>query len=641
MTSQVQKRRGTTAEHSTFTGAEGEITVDTSKDTAVVHDGVSAGGKPLAREDLNNVAGATIASKLSGVAQSNVDINSGAIDGTTVGLTTPATGAFTSLSASGNISVTGTVDGRDVAADGAKLDGIEAGADVTDTANVTAAGALMDSELADIAAVKALNQGVGTSNTPTFSGVIINNGIADGAEVEWQSAGFNSWFADNNAGNWRLINNAAERVTVDTSYNLNVLSGNITVAGTVDGRDLATDGAKLDAINQTLSTTSSPTFANITASSNITVGGTVDGRDVAADGAKLDGIEAGADVTDTANVTAAGALMDSELTNITAVKAINQGLASTDSPTFHNLTIDNGIADGGSVILASSGYNAWETDNAFGSMRWINNAGTRMTLDGSYNLTLDSGSMLANSHYFKDDTDSGLKHNADGDYSLMLNGQEQVEISTEGVIVRNGKRLAAYNSLQGNWGTRTLLLWDESASPAQPAIGFHAAANTTAGIFKFYGPTSEFEIRNAEDTGFIAIRASAFTVSSDYRLKENIVPLEGAIDRLKQLPVHRFNFIDKPEVIVDGYLAHELAEVIPEAVTGDKDATHTYTKEIEPAVLDDDGNEITPAVTEEVTEPLYQGVDQSKVTPLLVAALQEAIAKIEALEARVAILEAK
>lgn len=57
----------------------------------------------------------------------------------------------------GSVTVTGTVDGRDVAADGSKLDGIEAGADVTDTANVTAAGALMDSEVANLAQVKAFD----------------------------------------------------------------------------------------------------------------------------------------------------------------------------------------------------------------------------------------------------------------------------------------------------------------------------------------------------------------------------------------------------------------------------------------------------------------------------------------------------
>ena len=67
------------------------------------------------------------------------------------------------------IDVTGTVNGRDVSTDGTKLDTIETSADVTDTANVTASGALMDSELASIASVKALNQGVATTDDPTFT----------------------------------------------------------------------------------------------------------------------------------------------------------------------------------------------------------------------------------------------------------------------------------------------------------------------------------------------------------------------------------------------------------------------------------------------------------------------------------------
>jgi hypothetical protein len=95
-----------------------------------------------------------------------------------IGDVTPNTGAFTT------ITVTGTVDGRDVAADGSKLDGIEAGADVTDAANVTAAGALMDSELTDIAAVKALDQGVSTTDDPTFT----NAQLADIAETKGVTA---------------------------------------------------------------------------------------------------------------------------------------------------------------------------------------------------------------------------------------------------------------------------------------------------------------------------------------------------------------------------------------------------------------------------------------------------------------------
>ena len=77
-----------------------------------------------------------------------------------------AGGAFT-----GAVTTNSTFDGRDVATDGAKLDGIESGANVTDAANVTAAGALMDSELAGIAHVKSLNQGLTTTSSPTFTAV--------------------------------------------------------------------------------------------------------------------------------------------------------------------------------------------------------------------------------------------------------------------------------------------------------------------------------------------------------------------------------------------------------------------------------------------------------------------------------------
>jgi hypothetical protein len=111
--------------------------------------------------------------------------------------------------------------------------------------------------------------------------------------------------------------------------------------------------------------------------------------------------------------------------------------------------------------------------------------------------------------------------------------------------------------------------------------------------------------------------ATTYNTSSDYRLKENVVPLTGAIDRLNDLQVHRFNFIANPDTAVDGFLAHEAQAVVPECVTGTKDA------------VDDDGN------------PVYQGIDQSKLVPLLTAALQEAIAKIEVLESKVAALEAQ
>lgn len=103
--------------------------------------------------------------------------------------------------------------------------------------------------------------------------------------------------------------------------------------------------------------------------------------------------------------------------------------------------------------------------------------------------------------------------------------------------------------------------------------------------------------------------ATAYNTSSDYRLKNDVKPMAGSVDRLMALkPV---NFAWKSSgVRVDGFIAHEAQEVVPEAVTGKKDA------------VDVNGN------------PEYQGIDQSKLVPLLVAALQEALARIEALEAK-------
>ena len=107
---------------------------------------------------------------------------------------------------------------------------------------------------------------------------------------------------------------------------------------------------------------------------------------------------------------------------------------------------------------------------------------------------------------------------------------------------------------------------------------------------------------------------TAYNTSSDYRLKENINAITDAITRLKTLKPSRFNFKTEPSVTVDGFIAHEVTAV-PEAITGTKDE------------VDSNG------------DPLYQGIDQSKLVPLLTAALQEAVTKIETLETKVAALE--
>jgi hypothetical protein len=142
------------------------------------------------------------------------------------------------------------------------------------------------------------------------------------------------------------------------------------------------------------------------------------------------------------------------------------------------------------------------------------------------------------------------------------------------------------------------------------------------------------------NVGSIATSGSAtsFNTSSDYRLKENVVPMTGSIDRVKALKPSRFNFIVDSDTTVDGFLAHEAQEVVPECVTGTKDAMMEEEYEVTAAVeevRDEDDNvttEAAEAVTGTRSVPDMQGIDQSKLVPLLVAALQEAIARIEILE---------
>ena len=132
------------------------------------------------------------------------------------------------------------------------------------------------------------------------------------------------------------------------------------------------------------------------------------------------------------------------------------------------------------------------------------------------------------------------------------------------------------------------------------------------------GDSITFAYSNAPQPPRGTISVSSTGVSynsvSDYRAKENVTPLTGAIDRVSLLKPSRFNFIGDGET-VDGFLAHEVQEVVPQAVNGEKDA------------VDNEGND------------LYQSMDASKMVPLLTAALQEAIAKIEDLESRLQAIE--
>ena len=208
--------------------------------------------------------------------------------------------------------------------------------------------------------------------------------------------------------------------------------------------------------------------------------------------------------------------------------------------------------------------------------------------------------------------------NASGDLAIYTGAAatERLRIDSSGVVLIGGTAVEpAGGAVNG------ISLKPSSSATASNGMVEICNANSPALIL---GSTTGDAVlarfrRAGAHVGNISVSAgvAAFTSVSDYRLKTNLEPLSNGINRIKQLPVYRFNWISyESGNKLDGFLAHEAKSIVPECVIGEKDA------------IEEDGN------------PAYQGIDQSKIVPLLTAALKEAIAKIEVLESKVAALEA-
>ena len=388
-------------------------------------------------------------------------------------------------------------------------------------------------------------------------------------------------------------------------------------------------------------------------------------------------------------------------TSSPATKAEIYGTASAQNVA---LRITNTAADGYSTIQfgdANAGiYRNGSTQSSYGGASSLNiltvgghpiTLGTsntvRLTVDPSGNVGIGTGSPTK-----KISADIGL-NDTDG---LAL---EYIGDNKGGILLKpvSGEiRMGAFNSS----GTYFTTLYSNNSEAARlDASGnfLVGTTSTTPNPGVSLAPSGAVGIGNSAQGsgwGFIEFRRSAtqiggiiqsgttgvsYNTSSDYRLKENVVTDWDATTRLKQLNPVRFNFIADPDTTVDGFLAHEVQDIVPEAISGTKDGMRDeeyqvsaatgdiYTPAIE-AVLDEAGNEVTPAVAEvihstdverpeELAEgqqwrettpavmgtrsvPDYQGIDQSKLTPLLTKALIEAVEKIEQLEARITALEA-
>ena len=249
-------------------------------------------------------------------------------------------------------------------------------------------------------------------------------------------------------------------------------------------------------------------------------------------------------------------------------------------------------------------------------------------------ITILSGNTECGLIAFGDDGDDdigGIKYCHDGNtLRFLANASEAVRIGSDGHLNVGTSGLGSQGILQ--------ILGKSNERMFQMGV----TSNGTAGYFK-----------NASnsDVGNISVEASAtaFNTSSDYRLKENVNYDFDATTRLKQLKPARFNWIiDDTNTLVDGFLAHEVSSIVPESITGNKDATETKSK----VVLNSTGNVITDGIEEldwtkgksdgtypsdstweaSKSVPVYQYIDQSKLVPLLVKTIQELEARIKTLE---------
>jgi hypothetical protein len=184
------------------------------------------------------------------------------------------------------------------------------------------------------------------------------------------------------------------------------------------------------------------------------------------------------------------------------------------------------------------------------------------------------------------------------------------------VFIANDAERARINS-SGNFLVGTTSTFDVTAGATTQLSG--ALAVFTAGspntLVSFYNSSQ------AARVGFIGSSGNStqYNSGSDYRLKDNVINMSGALSKISALRPVTFTWKLSPEVgVISGFIAHELDEVVPEAVTGEKDA------------MSSDG-----------VTPNYQMVDLSKLVPLLTAAIQEQQQMIETLQAKVAALEAK
>ena len=311
---------------------------------------------------------------------------------------------------------------------------------------------------------------------------------------------------------------------------------------------------------------------------------------------------------------------------------------------------------GGGIVLSDGWNTQWgaNADRAYiqgtsggsGHLQLGTNNTERMRIDSAGNVligrtsTIDTSEVLGIKGPSGDHCTFGLTTNGTTNQGIIAFNDDDANFRGKIAYVHNGDSMQF--STAGSERLRidssgNLLIGTTSTSNSSPGTKTEAGGqllvnirdSTSQNIFLNKVGVNGTFITFAKDSstkGSITTDGTntAYNTSSDYRLKENETLISDGITRLKTLKPYRFNWKSDKNKIQDGFFAHEVTAV-PEAITGIKDEIAT-----------EDNDELDY----KKGEPIYQSLDYAKLTPLLTAALQEAIAKIETLETKVAALEA-
>jgi len=291
------------------------------------------------------------------------------------------------------------------------------------------------------------------------------------------------------------------------------------------------------------------------------------------------------------------------------------GTNTVASPSITGTDTDTGIVYGSDQIDFSTGGSSKVTLNGSNLGIGTTSPSQQLTMASTGDSKINIKGHGSSTGYFvgmSSATDAQVYNAENGFLQFATNDSERMRIDSYGNILFN--TTSESNITNGSAAAFQFLGSGNGQSISTTSTGFKYQ-------MRFYNPNGQ--------VGYISTQNSAtnFNTSSDYRLKENVTAISDGITRLKTLKPSRFNFKVDKDTTIDGFLAHEVTAV-PEAISGTKDEVVTQ------AMIDaGDYKEGT------LNDPIYQGIDQSKLVPLLTAALQEAVAKIEVLETKVAALE--